>query len=403
MGSAQLGSAYVKLDDVNDDYHHILFGYDTHPIQPSLCQPQVIGYGFGAPVAIFSSQPQLRYKFTGGRCEGKFGLMVAALSQAQLHASDGPQGTTSQYIRQAIVPNLYFQLDYERKHDGDDKTLVGAGVDYKRLIPRIVNATCNTPGLACITNGMADNGGAKCCVSSNAANGGDYSQAKLGCNAVCNPCATCFDGVCTSPSEDGSSCSTPSLPSLSTCGSEDGSTTQCTNSGCAKIKEHVDAVSATLFWFHKWDSITLRTQFLYTQNQADAYGLTGYAVTSEDANGVRKYAPTQAVSAWFDLASSKSDIVPGIFAGFTKTLGTNEQICKFDSCGQPICYGFMTNTDYEVRVSPRCVFNLADFAIGIEFEFTGVSYGSLDDHARVKNGKFVANYRTLLNLEYSFA
>ncbi len=388
MGQAQLGSAFVMLDDVMDDYHHITFGYDTHPIQPGLCQPEVIGYGFGAPIAIFSSQPQFRYKFTGGSCDGKFGLMVAALSQGQLHASDGPEGTTTKYIRQAIVPNLYFQLDYERKKDGQEVSLCGVGVDYKRLVPRIVDSACNAACLDCLKD-MADTGGVKCCVANASTGGGDCCQGVLPCNTGCNPCSTCFDGVCTNNEDgnDGSACGT-----------------NCVQPGCLKFKEHVDSVSATFFAFKQWDSVTLRTQVIYAQNLAEMYGLTGYVVTEEDAaTGKRKYAPTQSIAAWFDLSSSKQKIVPGIFAGFNKTLGSTKKICKFDSCGQPIAYGWIMNMDYEVRVSPRCVFNMGDFSVGVEFEFSGAAIGSLDEKAKVKNAQFTANYRTLVNLQYNFA
>ncbi len=421
MGQAQLDSAYVKLDDVIDDYHHILFGYDAHPIQPGLTQPQVIGVGFGAPVAIFLSQPQLRYKFTAGHCESKFGLMVAALSQGQLHASNGPQGTTTQYIRNAIVPNLYFQLDYERKKDGQDVALFGAGVDYKRLVPRVANGSCNAACLACCKD-MADTGGLKCCTATSSISGGECCQAILPCNTGCNPCNVCFEGSCPTSGElsgcdissnncdvSSNNCNiTRSNCNISTndCSIATDcnfSSTRCLQPNCRKEKEHVDSVSATIFGFREWDSVTLRTQFLYTQNLAEAYGMTGYAVTSIDPlTDHREYAPTQAVSGWFDLASSKRNIVPGIFAGFTKTLGTTKKICAFDSCGQPIVYGYIMNADYQVRVAPRVVFNMSDFSVGLEFEFTGMAYGSLDDHARVKNAKFVANYRTILNMQYSF-
>lgn len=390
MGQAQLGSAFFKLDDVMDDYHHITIGYDSHPIQPDECQPQVLGYGFGAPIAIFSSQPQIRYKFTGGSCDGKFGLMAAALSQGQLHASCGPVGCTTQYIRDAIVPNLYFQLDYERKHEGDEKALCGVGVDYKRLAPRTTN-NCGAACLSCLKD-MADTGGLKCCTGTAANGGGDCCQGMLPCDTGCNPCNTCFDGVCT-PSEDG-------------CGTEDGSNgcnTGCKQSGCLKLKEFVDSVSATFFAFKKWNSVTLRTQVIYAQNLAEMYGLTGYCVTNQAADGSREYAPTQSIAAWFDLSSSKEKIVPGIFAGFNKTLGSTKKICVFDDCGQPITYGWIMNMDYEVRVSPRCVFNIGDFAVGVEFEFSGAAMGTLDNQAKVQNAQFVANYRTLVNLEYSFA
>jgi len=62
-------------------------------------------------------------------------IIVAATSQLDF-VSDGPDGDDTKYSRNAVIPNLHFQLKgFFNNH------IAVAGVDYKRLTPRIKTST----------------------------------------------------------------------------------------------------------------------------------------------------------------------------------------------------------------------------------------------------------------------
>ncbi len=106
-----------------------LFGQWWHPLWIAECFPHTLGFGIGAPIDPSVREPQLRYT---GRWEW-FELIAAAASQGDF-SSNGPIGTVSDYIRDAVIPNLHLQM---RAYG--DRWLFGAAGDYKRLVPRIVS------------------------------------------------------------------------------------------------------------------------------------------------------------------------------------------------------------------------------------------------------------------------
>jgi len=118
------------------------FGRKWHPMFVPTCFPETISSNTGDPIDPFSTSTQ--FLFTG--YNERFNIIAAALSQSDTF-SDGPDGFSSKYIRNAIVPNLHGQiqikigdhsfgpgLDYERTAP---RTEIGTGFDYKRLVPRI--------------------------------------------------------------------------------------------------------------------------------------------------------------------------------------------------------------------------------------------------------------------------
>jgi len=132
IGSANLRHAYAVLAS---DHHEILFGQTWHPIRPEYCTPHVVSYNAGSPVSAYALDPQLRYYYR----TGSFEFLLAALEQGHIYQSEGPEGESPRYIHRAIVPNLHAQLNYVTTEH-----MVGVGIDYKRLVPRVVNDVGNT-------------------------------------------------------------------------------------------------------------------------------------------------------------------------------------------------------------------------------------------------------------------
>jgi len=149
IGKAQV-SAYIEVDFTGStttnslNLRHVytlftwpktklLFGRTWHPGFVEACYPSVLNENTGAPYQLFNRSPQLRITHQLGK---ELDVMVAAVYQFS-YASIGPNtsinsnGKNYIYQRDAIVPNLHFQLQYHGK-----SVVAGAGVDWKSLKPK---------------------------------------------------------------------------------------------------------------------------------------------------------------------------------------------------------------------------------------------------------------------------
>jgi hypothetical protein len=105
----------------------LLMGQYWHPMFVTACYPKVFSFNTGVPFQPFSRNPQLRLS-----TKGDFRIIASILTQRDF-ASRGPSGTSSVYLRNAILPNLNLQTQFT-----SGMITAGAGIDYKVLKPRIV-------------------------------------------------------------------------------------------------------------------------------------------------------------------------------------------------------------------------------------------------------------------------
>jgi hypothetical protein len=117
--------AYLKMDWTTSS---LLIGQYWHPMFVVEMYPGVVSFNTGAPFQAFSRNPQIRFSYNIDMVK----LIVAAISQRDFQ-SNGPGGFSSLYLRNSIVPNLHAQLQYS-----SGGNMLGFGVDYKTLTPRLV-------------------------------------------------------------------------------------------------------------------------------------------------------------------------------------------------------------------------------------------------------------------------
>lgn len=123
--SLRLRHAYFKLTWPSVS---LLAGQYWHPLDIPEMIPSVLSLNTGAPFRSFSRQPQVRVDIK----LRKLNLVLAATSQRD-YINNGPAGQSYTYLKNSIIPNLFTQLNYI-----DDILFAGAGIDYKRLTPRLV-------------------------------------------------------------------------------------------------------------------------------------------------------------------------------------------------------------------------------------------------------------------------
>jgi hypothetical protein len=100
------------------------------------CFPDVVSFNTGAPFQPFNRSPQVRFI----RTFGKVSLVATALAQRDF-ASNGPEGTSSVYLRNAALPEFNLKLQAASKNDArKTETLAGVGADFMKLSPRTATA-----------------------------------------------------------------------------------------------------------------------------------------------------------------------------------------------------------------------------------------------------------------------
>jgi hypothetical protein len=123
--SLRLRHAYMSLQWKNT---RLIMGQYWHPQDIPEMIPNVLGLNTGAPFHSFSRQPQIRVD----QKLGKLNLVGVVASQRD-YVNKGPVGNSYEYMRNSAVPNLHSQIQFKAS-----KLFAGAGIDYKRLKPRMV-------------------------------------------------------------------------------------------------------------------------------------------------------------------------------------------------------------------------------------------------------------------------
>lgn len=120
----RLRHAFVKLDWGKTN---VMIGQYWHPLLIQDMYPEVVSFNTGAPLQPISRNPQIRLN----QYFGDLRITLAAMTQRDF-GSFGPDGVSSSYLRNAVIPNLHLQLRYEK-----DNNFIGVGIDYKKIVPRI--------------------------------------------------------------------------------------------------------------------------------------------------------------------------------------------------------------------------------------------------------------------------
>ena len=120
----RLRHAYLNM---RWDSWNLMLGQYWHPLFTPAVTPRVVSLNTGAPFQPFIRNPQATLSHFRGQSQWLFSLVGQ-----RDNASDGPRGTTPDYLRQSILPNLHLQWsgNYEN-------FTAGLAADYKVLRPRL--------------------------------------------------------------------------------------------------------------------------------------------------------------------------------------------------------------------------------------------------------------------------
>ncbi len=121
INGLRLRHAFVKFGWTNTV---LLFGQTWHPMFVTAVFPGTVSFNTGVPFQPFSRNPQARLEQNIG-ARGK--MILAVLSQRDFTSPGG-----SEALRNAVIPNLHYQLQFT-----PGPHVFGAGIDYKVLRPAL--------------------------------------------------------------------------------------------------------------------------------------------------------------------------------------------------------------------------------------------------------------------------
>ncbi|MCX6249384.1 MAG: hypothetical protein NTX61_01400 [Bacteroidetes bacterium] len=132
INSFRLRHAWVKLNWPSTE---LLVGQYWHPMFVPACAPEPVSFNTGAPFVVFSRNPQVRLT----QAAGKFKFQLTALEQLDF-MSTGPDGTSPKYLRNSIIPELNFQVQFATKNEANGtEFLAGIGINYIVITPQLAN------------------------------------------------------------------------------------------------------------------------------------------------------------------------------------------------------------------------------------------------------------------------
>jgi len=136
---------------------------------------------------------------------------------------------------------------------------------------------------------------------------------------------------------------------------------------------------------------------IYGENASDMMMLGGYAVEriTDPVTQLKEWTTLNTAGFWIDLSTNGKRAVAGLFAGYSKNLGSRETI-------RGMAYSRGNDIDHLFRVSPRLTVTEGKLSIAAEVESTLAAYGTMEDDGRVSDTHNVTNMRLLLSLIYRF-
>ncbi|MFP4471231.1 MAG: hypothetical protein ACLFPE_11130 [Bacteroidales bacterium] len=172
-----------------------------------------------------------------------------------------------------------------------------------------------------------------------------------------------------------------------------------------KTTTTVNSLSAAAYFKYSCDRITFKTYGFYGGDPVNLTMIGGYGVTNvtDSVRGLVEYSPMNTMSLWADFNTNGTTLQVGLFGGYSKNLGMEEEI------EGPVYHRGM-NIEYLWRIAPRLIYNVGKFRISPEIDYTVAAYATtsdagianIDSKGKVTDSEPVGNLRFLIGVYYFF-
>ena len=178
-------------------------------------------------------------------------------------------------------------------------------------------------------------------------------------------------------------------------------TTAEVNGETVKVNETVNSISTQLFAQYSGKNFTAAAKSIYGQNTGHLLMMSGYGYYGVKDDGYsRNYAPLAQSATWLTLAyhtaKEKHNVRATVLGGYMKNFGARHDLNGVYVRGYD-------NIDQIFRVAPSIQYLYKGLVLGVEYEYTGVMYGTPQANYSVVGDHLVGNHRAYVMLVYNFS
>lgn len=175
--------------------------------------------------------------------------------------------------------------------------------------------------------------------------------------------------------------------------------------GHQKVSDRITTVSPFLYAEYSKGLFSVKAKTIFAQAGEHMNLNGGYGITSVTADGSYEYAPTRNSSSWVSFSyGKKAQFV--LFGGYVRNFGTAKELISSDKNHLFFSKNSFSNMNRMFRVSPEFIYNLGKVAFGLEYELTGVQYGTFGTNdvrgLATENLHWIRNHRLQLMVKYTF-
>ena len=178
-------------------------------------------------------------------------------------------------------------------------------------------------------------------------------------------------------------------------------TTMLPDSSTVKVNETVNSIATQLFAQYSGKNFTVAAKSIYGQNTGHLLMMSGYGYYGVKEDGYsRNYAPLTQSATWLTLAyhtaKEKHNVRATVLGGYMKNFGARHDLDGVYVRGYD-------NIDQIFRVAPSIQYLYKGLVLGVEYEYTGVMYGTPQANFSVAGDHLVGNHRAYVMLVYNFS
>ena len=175
-----------------------------------------------------------------------------------------------------------------------------------------------------------------------------------------------------------------------------------------KVDETVSSITPTLYAQYVAGGWSVKLRTLLAQNTSHLNQIVGYAVTGINDDGSWTYSPMKASISYLNIAYGRKYRL-NMFLGYMKNLGSGETLWLDPATGDYHIYmkggDDFCHLNSIYRIAPSISYNIESFNFGIEYEFTGATYGDIGSDGSISindNLHQVSNHRICALVKYNF-
>ena len=161
------------------------------------------------------------------------------------------------------------------------------------------------------------------------------------------------------------------------------------------------SLSPTVYFQYTQGLFSVKMRSTLASNLAHLNMLSGYAAVTTTGHDYQ-FRPVRSSVSYLNFAYGKKWRA-NLFLGYQKNLGLGkEYTIVFQSAGNPYMKKDVRNINSLWRVAPSLSYNVQAFNLGLEYEWTAVTYGDIRKDASVDPKRLVNGHRLCLMVKYNF-